>query len=265
MANQLYKNFVLANEIENQLISHINHQGYCKIDNSLVGTAGMTKKINRYNATSGVEKLAMGEGNTKSIGTTLKTFDYTIELAQTRFPHYDEEQMTDPIAIATGARMLSSDLYNQINADIFAEFGKATKSVTGAFGFDVFADAIASMEFVENDEDPSILTPRAFAFVNKMDVAKIRKALKDELKFVESFVRTGYVGTVAGVNIIADKLATEGTAYVATREAVTLFNKTGVEVESERIPNTRQTIDYARKYYIAALTDATKVVKITTA
>jgi len=37
------------------------------VDNSLVGTAGMLRKINVYKATDGTEKLAMGAGNTKSI------------------------------------------------------------------------------------------------------------------------------------------------------------------------------------------------------
>jgi len=46
------------------------------------------------------------------------------------------------------------------------------------------------------------------------------------------------------------------------RDAVTLFNKKGVEVEQERDANTRLNEIYSRKYYLAALTDATKVVKI---
>ncbi len=37
---------------------------------SLVGVPGMEKKINRYKATNGTEKLEMGEGNTKSITAT---------------------------------------------------------------------------------------------------------------------------------------------------------------------------------------------------
>lgn len=266
MPNKLYENFVLANEIEEQLISRVQHAGYCTIDNSLVGTAGMIKKINKYTATSGVEKLAMGEGNTKSIETAYTTQEYKILLAQTRFQHYDEEGMIDPIAIATGARMISSDMYNQLNADIFAEFKKATLAVSATgYGFDAFADAVSMLEFPSIEGDPAQIAPMAFAFVNKKDVAAIRKALKDELKYVEAFVRSGYVGTVAGVNLITDKLATEKEIIVATKNAVTLFNKTGIEIERERSANIRQTTDYARKYYVAALTDATKAVKITIA
>ena len=49
---------------------------------------------------------------------------------------------------------------------------------------------------------------------------------------------------------------------MATRDAVTLFNKKGVEIEQERDANIRKNSIWSRKYYLAALTDATKVVKI---
>ena len=59
------------------------------------------------------------------------------------------------------------------------------------------------------------------------------------------------------------KDATPGEIIVATRDAVTLFNKKGVEIEQERDANIRKNSIWSRKYYLAALTDATKVVKIT--
>lgn len=49
---------------------------------------------------------------------------------------------------------------------------------------------------------------------------------------------------------------------MATKEAVTLFNKKGTEVEQERDGNTRKNTIYSRKYYLAALTDETKDIKI---
>jgi hypothetical protein len=67
---------------------------------------------------------------------------------------------------------------------------------------------------------------------------------------------------VAGVNIYTKKDAETGTIVLGTKEAVTLFNKKGVEVEQERDANIRLNEIYSRKYYLAALTDATKVVKI---
>ena len=105
-----------------------------------------------------------------------------------------------------------------------------------------------------------------FAFVCIDDMAKIRKALKDDLKYVEAFAKNGYVGTVGGVNLYTKKDATAGSIYVGTKDAVTLFIKKGTEIEqpprSADDANVRLNTIISRKYYLAALTDETKVVKI---
>lgn len=257
MANVLYPNHVLANEVEDQYNSRLDLMTFCTIDNSLVGTPGMTKKINVYSATNGTEKLAMGAGNTKSIEASYTTKEYTILLAQNRFEYYDEEQMQDPLCVQTGMRHAGVDLFNTVQGDIFAEFQKATKTInTTAFGFDAFVDAVAGLN-VEKLEGIEV-----FGFVCNDDMAAIRKALKDDLKYVESFVRSGYVGTVAGVNLYIKKDATPGEICGGTREAVTLFNKKGIEVEQERDANIRKNGIYTRKFYIPALTDETKAFKI---
>ena len=257
MAHQIYDNFVLANEIEDQYNSHLDLMRFCTIDNSLVGTPGMVKKINVYRATDGTEKLAMGEGNSKSIEVSYAQEEYRILMAQNRFDYYDEQEMTDPLVVTTGVRHMATDMFNTVNADIFAEFNKATQTITtSAYNFDAFVDAGAILN-VENLEGLE-----KFAFVCPADMAKIRKGLKDELKYVEGFVRHGYVGTVGDWNLYTKKDAVAGTIVGGTREAVTLFNKKGTEVEQDRDENIRQNSIWSRKYYLAALTDATKAVKI---
>lgn len=258
MAHTLYDNFVLANEIEDQYNSMLDLAQFCTVDNSLTGTPGMVKKINVYSATNGTEKLAMGAGNSKDIEVDYTPEEYRILLAQNRFKYYDEQEMTDPMVVTTGVRHMAVDMFNTVNADVFAEFNKATISHTATTpDFGCFADAAALLN-VENVEGLGL-----FAFVNPKDMAKIRKALKDELKYVEAFAKNGYVGTIAGWNIYTKKDAIENTIVGGTREAVTLFNKRGTEVEQERDGDIRQNIIWSRKYYLAALTDATKAVKIT--
>ena len=257
MAHVIYDNFVLANEIEDQYNSHLDLMRFCTIDNSLVGTPGMVKKINVYRATDGTEKLAMGEGNTKSIEVSYAQEEYRILMAQNRFDYFDEQEMIDPLVVTTGVRHMATDMFNTVNADIFAEFNKATQVITAsAFNFDAFVDA-GSILNVENLEGME-----KFAFVCPADMGKIRKGLKDELKYIEGFVRHGYVGTVGDWNLYTKKDAVAGTIVGGTREAVTLFNKKGTEVEQDRDENIRQNSIWSRKYYLAALTDATKAVKI---
>ena len=257
MANQVYENFFLSNEVEDQFNSHLDLAQFCTVDKSLQGTAGMKRVINVYSATDGTEKLAKGEGNTKSISVSFVPKEYEILLAQNRFDYYDEEAMTDPNVVPVGMKHAGTDLFNTANADIYAEYAKATLTTTpSAFDFAAFVDASAKLG-LENIEDVSL-----FGFVNPDDMGAIRKALKDDLKYVEAFAKNGYVGTVAGINLYGKADATAGTIVVATKDAVTLFVKTGVETEQERDGNTRQNSIFNRKYYLAALTDATKAVKM---
>lgn len=260
MANTVYDNFYLSNEIEDQYNSYLDLQQFCTVDNTLTGTAGMLRKIHVYEATDGTEKLAKGAGNTKSIEVNFTEEEYRILLAQNRFQYYDEEAMADPMVVTTGTKHAGVDMFNTVNKDIFDEFNKATLTVSAsALGFDVIVDAMAKLNLENLEETP------VFGFVCAADMAKIRKSLKDDLKYVEAFAKTGYVGTVGGVNLYTKKDAEEGTIIIATKEAVTLFNKKGTEVEQERDGNIRQTTVYSRKYYLAAMTDKTKAVKITIA
>lgn len=259
MPNKPYDNFFLANEIEDQYNSHLDLVQFCTVDNSLTGTAGMDYKVHVYKATDGTEKLTKGEGNTKTIEADFTEKVYKILLAQNRFSYFDEDAMTDPMVVTTGTRHAGVDLFNTQNTDIYAAFNDATLTlVTPALGFDAFVDAAAMLN-LEELEGVTI-----FGFVNPAEMAKLRKALKDDLKYVESFAKQGYIGTVGGINLYTKKDAASGKVVIATKKAVTLFNKKGTEVEQQREENIRRNTIYSRKYYVAAMTDATKAVGIIT-
>ena len=265
MANTAYENFFLGSIVEDQFNSHLDLARFVTVDTSLQGTAGMKKIINVYSATDGTEKLTQGQGNSKSITAGFTQKEYEILLAQNRFDWYDEEAMKDPELVPVGMRHAGTDLFNTMNADIFAEYKKGSQTVPAtAPNFDAFVDAVAELN-VENDENIEI-----FAFVSPAVKAKVRKALKDELKYVEAYARAGYIGSVAGVNIYDKKDAEDNEIIVATKEAVRLLVKTGTEVEqvtknarSETAANVRQNSAFSRKYYVAALDNDTKVVRIT--
>lgn len=265
MANNVYDNFFLSNEVEDQFNSHLDMQQFCTVDNTLVGTAGDKRVINTYRATNGTEKLVMGAGNTKSIEVSHTPAEYTIALAQNRFEYYDEEEMKDPMLVPVGMKHAGTDMFNTVNGDIYSEFKKTGIEVpVESFGFDAFVDGVSALN-IENIEGVTI-----FGFVSPKDMGKVRKALKDDLKYVEAFARQGYVGTVAGVNLYTKKDATEGTIIIATKEAVTIFNKKGVEVEpitgarrSAEDANKRKNTIFSRKYYVVALTNESKAIKLT--
>lgn len=258
MANIVYDNFFLSNTAEDQFNSHLDLQRFCLIDNTLEGVDGMKRIIHTYRATDGTEKLTVGQGNSKTIEVSYTPKEYVIALAQNRFVWNDEHAMTDPMLVPVGMKHAGTDMFNTVNADIYGEFAKTVLEVpVTAFDFDAFVDASAALN-LENVEGVSL-----FAFVCPKDKAKIRKALKDSLEYVEAYARHGYIGSVAGINLYDKADATEGEIIVATKDAVTIFNKKGVEMERERDANTRVNSAYARKYYVVALTNEAKAVKIT--
>jgi hypothetical protein len=217
----------------------------------------MKRIINTYRATNGTEKLTVGQGNSKSIEVSYTPAEYEIALAQNRFVWNDEDAMKDPMLVPVGMKHAGTDMFNTVNADVYGEFAKTGIEVKAAnFDFDAFVDAAAALN-LENIEDVTV-----FAFICPKDKAKVRKALKDTLQYVEAYARSGYIGTVAGINIYAKADATEGEVIVATKDAVTIFEEVGVEMEQERDANTRVNSAYSRKYYVVALTDESKAVKI---
>ena len=293
MANNPYSNEFLTNEIEDQFKSHIDHARFCTIDDSLEDEPGMTRRIRRYYAKvtplaggasvkggAATEKLNLKQANTKVIEMDYGDNPYTVLTAQNTGEWYDEEALKDPEVPIVIAHYAGTDMFNQMNDDVIAEFANTTQSVSvsGNAWFDAFVDAQALLPSSDESEDQS----ETFALVNKFMVAKLRKALKDDLKYIQDYVRRGYIGTVAGTNIYVDPLAPytpadqststaeAGTIYLATKKAVTLFYKKQLETEffsfgnrsSEDAGKRKNTI-ISRRYYIAALTDERYAVKIT--
>jgi hypothetical protein len=256
MAHTLYENVVLSNKINDILATQVNLNNYMTIDSSLTQSAGMKKVVNTYTSTGNVEKLAMGEGNSTEITVSFTPVEYEVETFQGKFAFYDEQEMQDPMVVDTGLKHSADDMVNEFTTLAIAEMNKATLEVKpAAWSFDAVVDAIAEM----NLEDESGL----FLLISPADKAAFRKALKDDLSYSEAFVRTGYIGTVAGVPVVVSKAVEAGKGYLATKEAITVFIKKDTETEYERDADTRNNKYWVRKVGVVALTDATKICKIT--
>lgn len=254
MAHTIYENFVLENKIEDMLITGIDMNAYITADYSLTQDAGMKKVVNVYTATGDVEDLAMGEGNQEDIDVSFEAKEYTVGVTQGRFPYYDEQEMTDPMVVETGLKGLADKMTNDLTVKAITAMGTTELTHTCDWTFDSIVDAIALMGG-ESEEG-------LFLLINPAQKAEFRKNLGQDLKYSEGFVRTGYIGHVCGVPVIVSKAVTAGEAYLATKEAVTCFVKKGVEIEQERVADTRLNKIFARKVMLVALTDGTKCVKL---
>lgn len=260
--NTYYDNYFLENEVENMYASQLDMLRFAEVDNTLEGVPGMVKKIHRYIASDGTQKLAIGEGNSKAIQVSYVEEEYRIQLAQNKFEYYDEEAMSDPMVVPVGMQKAGIDMFNTVNDDVFGEYKKTTNLVfVSAYNFDAFVDAASALN-VENLEDLEI-----FGFVNPAVMGEIRKNLGTSLQYVEAFTRQGYVGTVAGINLYTKKNA--DAVIIGVRQAVKVFNKKGTSVEQIGADNrgaddanVRLNTVFSRKYYVAALVDETKAIKI---
>ena len=258
MANQIYDNIVIQSKFEDMLTTALDMNQFVTSDTSLVENAGMKVKVNKYDVTGDVEDLAMGVGNSASIESTITTVEYEAKTTQGRFAYYDEQAMTDPLVIETGLRGIAAKMANDFTEKAIAEMGKATLDqtvATAAIGFDDIVDATAKL----NLEDEAGL----FMLINPAELAGLRKNLKDMLSYSEAFARTGYIGSVNGIPVYVSKAVPAKKAFIADKTAVTVFTKKGSEIEMERDANTRNNTIYGRKVAVVALTDATKVVKLT--
>ena len=256
MAHKVYENVVLSNKVNDILTTQVDLNSYMTIDTSLTENAGMKKVVNTYTASGEVEEFAMGQGNSTEIEVSFTPTQYEVKTFQGKFAFYDEQEMTDPMVVEVGLDGSAKTMINTFTEKAIAEFEKATLEVpTASWSFNTIVDAIAKMN-LESEEG-------LFLLISPADQAEVRKALKDDLKYSEGFVRTGYIGSVCGVPVIVSKAVPAKKGYLATKEAVSVFIKKDTETEYERDADTRKNSYWIRKVAVVALTDATKVVKIT--
>ena len=162
MANTRYENFVLENELKDQLNTRLNMLDYLTPDDSLMGTPGMTKKVHVYTATGEAEDVAEGEGNTQSIEMTYAAKDYVVGTTQGRFIYTDEDDMTDSFMVESGLAKLTETLTNRLRAKVANEWWNATRYIGSAKRTDTegcahFVDAIALLNKEEDAEEDAAL------------------------------------------------------------------------------------------------------------
>lgn len=261
MANTIYSKFIIEDKVADLLDTKLSVSPFYTLDTSLTESEGMVKKIHTYTATGDVADVEKGAGNTTSddVEVSFTEKEYTVKFTQGRFPYFDEEAITDAMLVDVGLQKMSANMVNDLTSKFYAELGKATKTSTYDASGITFANVVDAIALFGENEDG------LFMLINPSQKAQLRKNLKDELKYVEGFVRTGYIGSICNVPIYTSREVAADTAFIATKEAVTVFTKKEVESETERDANLRKNTIYARRCNVVALTDANKVVKMTKA
>lgn len=255
-----YENFVLESRLTDLLNSKINVRNFVTVDTSLTEAVGMKKKINTYNYTGKVEELAKGNKNGTRGYVTFTPKDYDVKVVQQVFDYNDEDFMQDPKVVDMGVEGLSTLMVNYLNDKFFEELEKTSNEHTMAgqnITYDEIVDAIATMEL----EDESQL----FLIIGIKDKATLRKDPDFKSARSGEIIYNGQIGSIAGIPVVVSKAITADKAYLATKEAVTLFVKKESEIEQDRDKEKRINTIIARKVYVMALTNEAKAVKISKA
>jgi hypothetical protein len=273
----------IETQVKDTRNSALNYQNFVTVDTTLEANPGDTYHVDRIVPAGAAEIVAEGAGNKNKITTTTEQAEYTVATAQAWFQYTDERLRRTPESVAAGISKLGIELTNKMNLDIVGELAKSTtKQTSKVLDFDAIVDAqnlldldtFTKIGVEEGQNSEQIVADGTILLVGKVLRAAIRKACKDELKYVESFVRQGYIGTIAGTNVFYSKLmddtAYNSKAFLFNKQAVTVFMKSSPEIESYQKgnraaadANTRTNNVFARQTYVTALTDATKAAVIT--
>lgn len=257
---KIYDNEVLQVKVKSALNTALDMQKLATVDMSLSAAPGMQISVRTYTPSGEAERLAMGQKNTTYVGSDYVEADYRVNTLQATGKYYDEQVMADPKAIDVAIGQLPTAVTNSINAEVVAEFAKGTQTATWTPGVASVLDALAVFP-----EDEVINASDKFILVNNTDyIALVKDAMKNSM-YVKDNTDTNSLGSVAGVKIYVSKLVPADTAYLATKEAVTVFMKKGFGVETDRDIEARCVTMVANTVNVVALTDAKKLVKLTKA
>ena len=263
MANTIYANQVISQKATDLLKTTVNAKNLMTIDDSLTGEAGMIKHINTYTYNGTANAVAVGEGSTDG-NLTYVGQDYTVQMIQQSFAYADEDIMKDENIVDMGikgatdvmANYLTNQYYTALETKVSNSFLVGTTNVANKISYDGIVDAIADMNVEKESELFLLITPKM--------KADIRKDADYKAAQFGEVVYNGQIGTIAGIPVIVTKgITNANTAYIATKAAVTIFVKKDLEVEQDRVSNTRTNKIYLREAYVCALTDATKARRIT--
>lgn len=255
--NVLIDRKVVVDTITDILETKLDSVSLMTVDNSLQQEAGMIKHINTYEYIGAVESVAEGQANTVKGKVVFAEKEYKVGFKQQEFEYTDEQYMKDPIVLEVGSKGMATEMVNDMNNDFFTEIAKTTTLHSDTvFNYDTIVDAIEKMNIVEDERG-------LFLLIGNDLKAMIRKDADFKASRLGEMLYNGQIGDICGVPVIVSKKVPANTGYLATKEAVTLFTKKGVENEAERDARHRINTEINRKVCLVALTDSTKAVKIT--
>ena len=260
---------VMADMISAGLPSAIKFSPLAKIDTTLVGQPGDTITVPVYAYIGDAVDVAEGVAAVPAV-LTASTTTATVKKAVKAVDFTDEAVLSgygDPVG--ESQKQLLMSIASKVDSDCLTAMGSATlisdQSLVTIISYDGIVDAIDL--FQEEDNSVKVL------FVHPTQVSQLRKDA--DFKSIDQYplqtVMTGVIGSIAGCQVRpSNRINNVGnyTNYIVKvageneTNALTIYMKKDVSVESDRDILAKNTTIVADEHYTAVLSDASKVVEV---
>ncbi len=269
---QLIDPEVMAPMISAKLTEAIVATPFAKIDTTLVGRPGSTITVPKYEYIGDAEDLAEGVTADKTQLTTTSA-EYTVKKAVKQVELTDEAVLSgygNPVGETNS--QLAKSIASKVDNDVMDELKGAQLQYTGAntgISYDEVVNAIDVLNEEENVEKVMFIHPKQVSQLRKDD-----DFISND-KYNNNVIMKGEIGMIANTRIVVSKKAlNDAKTYFLNpivelkpesqtgdeTAAVTIFLKRNVNLETQRELGNYTTLIGADEHYVAALTDASKVV-----
>lgn len=253
---------VMADMISASLPSKIKFAPLARIDSTLVGQAGDSITIPKYGYIGDADDLTEGVAmGTVILTTTTQTV--TVKEAGKAVEITDQAVLSgygDPVGEAE--KQLEDSIAAKVDKDAVTALTGATllqDGSTAVISYGAIVDAVD--KFQEEDDEQKIL------FIHPQQKGTLRKDAQFITNVPNAFM-TGTIGEIAGCQVVASNKVpvTAGvyTNFIVKPGALAIYLKRDINVETDRDVLLRTTVIAATEHYVAALEDASKVVKLRT-
>ena len=263
---------VMAPMISAKIEKAIVATPFAKIDTTLVGKAGDTITVPKYQYIGDADDLAEGVNADKTQLTTAHA-DFKVKKAVKQVELSDEVVLSgygNPVGETNS--QLAKAIASKVDNDVMDALKGAQLGYTGAatgISYDEVVNAIDVLREEENVEK--------VMFIHPAQVTQLRKDANfiSNDKYPNNVIMKGEIGMIANCRIVPTKKAVNDAKTLflnpivelkpesQTGEesaAITIFLKRDTNVETQRELNNYTTLIGADKHYVAALTDESKVV-----